>query len=158
MFKNKSLKFLITISQRGKYRLGTAALLIFFSSICSLGPYYITYLIIDNIINPPFIMADLLALGGIAALFIIGQMIFSGIAMTQSHIAAYDILFDLRVALTQKLTRLPLGYYSSTSSGTIKKIMMGNIEDIEEFVAHNLVDRYYTVCKFAIVNSAFKTC
>lgn len=140
MFKNKSLKFLIAISQRGKYRLGTAALLIFFSSICSLGPYYITYLIIDNIINPPFIMADLLALGGIAALFIIGQMIFSGIAMTQSHIAAYDILFDLRVALTQKLSRLPLGYYSSTSSGTIKKIMMGNIEDIEEFVAHNLVD------------------
>ncbi len=79
-------------------------------------------------------------LGGVAALFIAGQMIFSGIAMTQSHIAAYNILFDLRVALAKKLTRLPLGYYSDTSSGTIKKIMMGNIEAIEEFTAHNLVD------------------
>ena len=85
-------------------------------------------------------MNDLLMLGGIAALFIVGQMIFSGIAMTQSHIAAYNILFDLRVALAKKLTKLPLGYYSDTSSGSIKKIMMGNIEAIEEFVAHNLVD------------------
>ncbi len=85
-------------------------------------------------------MNDLLMLGGVAALFIVGQMIFSGIAMTQSHIAAYTILFDLRVALAKKLTKLPLGYYSDTSSGTIKKIMMGNIEAIEEFIAHNLVD------------------
>lgn len=140
MFKNKSLKFLIGISRKGKYRLGIAGVLIFFSSICSLGPYYITYLIIEKIIHQPFMMDDLLMLGGIAALFIVGQMIFSGIAMTQSHIAAYNILFDLRVALAKKLTRLPLGYYSDTSSGTIKKIMMGNIEAIEEFVAHNLVD------------------
>ena len=140
MFKNKSLKFLIAISKQGKFRLGIAGLLIFFSSACSLGPYYITYLIIEKIIHPPFIMHDLLLLGGIAAAFIVGQMIFSGIAMTQSHIAAYNILFDLRVNLARKLTRLPLGYYSDTSSGTIKKIMMGNIEAIEEFVAHNLVD------------------
>ena len=140
MFRNKSLKFLISISKKGKFRLGISGLLIFFSSICSLGPYYITYLIIEKIIHPPFIMNDLLMLGGVAALFIVGQMLFSGIAMAQSHIAAYNILFDLRVALAKKLTKMPLGYYSNTSSGTIKKIMMGNIEAIEEFIAHNLVD------------------
>ncbi len=140
MFKNKSLQFLIAISKQGKYRLGIAGVLIFFSSVCSLGPYYITYLIIERIIHPPFIMDDLLKLGGIAALFIVGQLIFSGIAMTQSHIAAYNILFDLRVTLAKKLTKLPLGYYSDNSSGFIKKIMMGNIEEIEEFIAHNLVD------------------
>ena len=140
MFKNKSLNFLIDISKKGKYRLVISGILIFFSSICALGPYYITYLIIDKIIHPPFIMHDLLILGAIAAMFIVGQMIFSGIAMTQSHIAAYNILFDLRVAVAKKLTKLPLGYYSDTSSGKIKKIMMGNIEAIEEFIAHNLVD------------------
>ncbi len=140
MFKNKSLNFLIDISKKGKYRLVISGILIFFSSICALGPYYITYLIIDKIIHPPFIMHDLLILGAIAATFIVGQMIFSGIAMTQSHIAAYNILFDLRVAVANKLTKLPLGYYSDTSSGKIKKIMMGNIEAIEEFIAHNLVD------------------
>lgn len=130
----------MAISKKGKYRLAISGLLIFFSSICSLGPYYIAYLIIENIINPPLIINELLGLGGVAALFIVGQMIFSGIAMTQSHIAAYNILFDLRVALAKKLSQLPLGYYSNTSSGAIKKIMMGNIEAIEEFVAHNLVD------------------
>ena len=140
MLKNKSLKFLIAISQKGKYRLAISSGLILLSSICSLGPYYIIYLIIEKIIHPPIIFNDLLMLGGLAALFIVGQLIFSGIAMTQSHIAAYNILFDLRVNLAKKLTSLPLGYYSDTSSGTVKKIMMGNIEAIEEFVAHNLVD------------------
>ncbi|MCI1778990.1 MAG: ABC transporter ATP-binding protein/permease [Bacteroidales bacterium] len=140
MFKNESLKFLADISRKGKYRLSIAGVLVFFSSVCSLGPYYIIYLFIEKIIHPPFAGDDLFMLVGIAALCIAGQMLFSGIAMTQSHIAAYNILFDLRVALAKKLTRLPLGYYNETSSGTIRKIMMGNIEDIEEFVAHNLVD------------------
>jgi len=140
MLNNKSLKFLINISHKGKYRLGIAGALVFFSSICSLGPYYITYLIIEKILHPPFVMNDLFMLGGFATLFIVGQMVFSGIAMTQSHIAAYNILYDLRVTLAKKLTKLPLGYYSDNSSGSIKKIMMGNIEAIEEFVAHNLVD------------------
>lgn len=151
MLKNKSLKFLVDISKKGKYRLGISGVLIFFSSVCSLGPYYITYLIIEKIINPPFIMNDLLAYGVIAALFIVGQMFFSGIAMAQSHIAAYNILFDLRVALAKKLTRLPLGYFSDKSSGSVKKIMMENIEAVEEFVAHNLVDLISVVCLPVII-------
>jgi ATP-binding cassette subfamily B protein len=67
-------------------------------------------------------------------------MVFSGVAMTQSHIAAYKILFQLRVKLANKMTRLPLGYYENTSSGYLKKVMMGDIEATEEFIAHNLVD------------------
>lgn len=138
--KQSAILLLLDVSKPGKGRLLLAASLIFFSSICSIGPFYIAYLMIEKIINSSFIPTDLYQLGAWAALFIVGQLVFSGIAMTQSHIAAYNILFQLRVKLARKITRLPLGYFENTSSGIIKKIMMGDIEAVEEFIAHNLVD------------------
>ncbi len=131
---------LLNIAKPEKTRLAFAAALIFLSSLCSIGPFYIAFLIIEKIISPVFDLTELFSLGGLAAAFIVGQLLFSGIAMTQSHIAAYNILYDLRVKLAGKLLNLPLGYYNNTSSGVIKKIMMGDIEAIEEFIAHNLVD------------------
>ena len=140
MQKHSSLRFLLAISSKGKFRLTIASLLVLASSILAIGPYYVSYRIIEDIINPPFDGKKLISYTSFAALSIVGQMLLSGIAMTQSHIAAYSILFDLRVTLAKKLKNIPLGYFSDTSAGVIKKIMMGNVETIEEFVAHNLVD------------------
>jgi len=137
---NSKIKFLLQISKQGKIRLIIASVLIFLSSFCSLGPFYIAYLFIEKIISSSIVFTELFYLGGIAAAFVIAQLIFSGIAMTQSHIAAYNILFDLRVSLAKKMLRLPLGYFTKNSSGVIKKVVMNDIESIEEFVAHNLVD------------------
>lgn len=140
MKKNNNLKFLLDISKKGEKRLLLASFLILLSSFCSLGPFYIAYLLIEQIIKSTIVLEQLFMLGGIAALFVVGQLFFSGIAMTQSHIAAYNILFDLRVKIAEKMMRLPLGYFSNSSSGRLKKIVMTNVEAIEEFIAHNLVD------------------
>jgi len=146
--KNKGkgpVRLLLDISKPEKGRLSFAAGLILLSSICSIGPYYIAYLIIEKIIYPPFKLDELFTLGAIAAAFIVGQLVFSGVAMTQSHIAAYNILLKLRIRLAEKMRKLPLGYFTKTSSGTIKKIMMSDIEAIEEFIAHNLVDLFSVI-------------
>lgn len=140
MNNNMSIKSLLGISKKASKRIGFSAFLMFLSSICSMVPFYTAFLIIDKAINPPFEAHEFYRLGIFAAISMIIQMILSGIAMKQSHIAAYSILYDLRVKLAEKMLRLPLGYYSNTSSGVLKKIMMGNIEAIEEFLAHNLVD------------------
>jgi ATP-binding cassette, subfamily B, bacterial IrtA/YbtP len=138
--KNKRMKFLIEISQKGKIRLLLASFLIFLSSLVSLGPFYVAYRIILRIIHSSVVLHELFTLTGIAALCVITQLIFSGVAMTQSHIAAYNILFNLRKRLAAKMLKLPLGYYTENSSGVLKNIIMTNVEAIEEFVAHNLVD------------------
>lgn len=138
--RKSSIRVLLEISKEGKKGLSFSALLIFISSLCSLGPFYIAYLLIEKIINPPFLKADFINYGIMAALLVVAQMVFSGVAMRNSHLVAYEILFNLRVKLAQKITRLPLGYFDKSSSGLIKKIMMTDIEAVEEFVAHNLVD------------------
>lgn len=140
MNNRDKIRRLLLLSESGKHRIITASILMFFSSVCAMVPFYIAYLIIDKAMHPPFIAQDFYRLGWIAGGVMILQMLLSGIAMKQSHIAAYNILYDLRVDLADKMLRLPLGFYSKTSSGEIKKIMMSNIEAIEEFLAHNLVD------------------
>lgn len=138
--KQSAILLLLRVAMPGKGRLTVSALLILAGSVCSIAPFYIAYLIIEKIIARSFMLSDLISLGIWAAAAIVLQMLCSGVAMAQSHIAAYKILFRLRVKLANKMTRLPLGYFENTSSGFIKKVMMGDIEAIEEFIAHNLVD------------------
>lgn len=138
--KKKPLKILLDISAQGKKRLSIAGVLVMISALCSIGPFYITYLIINTFITKSVVDGELYKLGAMAGGLILGQMIFSGLAMKQSHIAAFNILYDLRVKFAQKLMKLPLGYFSSTSSGIIKKMMIEDIESIEGFIAHNIVD------------------
>ncbi|MFU2208086.1 ABC transporter ATP-binding protein [Solidesulfovibrio sp. C21] len=57
-----------------------------------------------------------------------------------SHVAAYDVLYDLRLAISQKLLRLPLGYFNERTSGQLKKVMSEDVEQMEIFLAHNLPD------------------
>jgi ATP-binding cassette subfamily B protein len=57
-----------------------------------------------------------------------------------SHVAAYDVLYDLRLAISRKLLRLPLGYFNKRTSGQLKKVMSEDVEQMEIFLAHNLPD------------------
>ncbi len=57
-----------------------------------------------------------------------------------SHIAAFNILYEIRVRIADKLTRLSMGFFSRKASGEIKKVMSEDVERIELFVAHHIPD------------------
>lgn len=57
-----------------------------------------------------------------------------------SHIAAFNILYELRVKTAEKLTRLSMGFFNQKTSGEIKKVMSEDVERIELFVAHHIPD------------------
>jgi len=57
-----------------------------------------------------------------------------------SHIAAFRLLYGLRIKLSERLGNLSLGYYNRSSTGKIKKIVEHDVEKIEKFVAHQLPD------------------
>ena len=57
-----------------------------------------------------------------------------------SHTAAYDLLYEIRVQLMEKMSRISMGYFNGTTQGAIKKILTDDVEEIEVFVAHNLSD------------------
>ncbi|NCC32522.1 MAG: ABC transporter ATP-binding protein [Chloroflexia bacterium] len=57
-----------------------------------------------------------------------------------SHIAAFNILYEIRITLAEKLPRLSMGYFTNTASGKIKKVLSEDVEQIELFVAHHIPD------------------
>ncbi len=65
---------------------------------------------------------------------------FMGMSGSLSHLAAYSILYDLRIKLGKKLGALSLGYFNQRNTGNINTAMNENMEQIELFIAHNLPD------------------
>ena len=55
-----------------------------------------------------------------------------------SHHAAYHTLSDIRKALTEKLVRLPMGYFEENGSGRLKAMLTDHIEGMERTLAHML--------------------
>ena len=53
-----------------------------------------------------------------------------------SHHAAYDTLHDIRKALTEKMIKMPLGYFEEQGSGRLKAVIVERIEGMENTLAH----------------------
>lgn len=74
----------------------------------------------------------------LGAFFAFGVLTFASLML--SHIAAFNILYEIRMQLAQKMVRLPLGFFSRRASGELKKIMGDDVERIELFIAHHVPD------------------
>lgn len=74
----------------------------------------------------------------LGAFFAFGVLTFASLML--SHIAAFNILYEIRMQLVQKTVRLPLGFFSRRASGELKKIMSDDVERIELFIAHHIPD------------------
>lgn len=72
-------------------------------------------------------------------------------ALMFSHVAAFRILYGLRVRLSEHIGKLSLGYLNGTSTGAIKKTMEQNIEKIEGFIAHTIPDLVNVVATVTVM-------
>lgn len=93
--------------------------------------------------------------GWIAFLGLVGGLILLYAALMASHVAAFRILYGLRVRLSEHIGRLPLGYLNGTSTGAIKKTMEQNIEKIENFIAHTIPDMVNVVATVVLMFAIF---
>jgi ATP-binding cassette, subfamily B, bacterial len=73
-----------------------------------------------------------LAMVGATALMAVARYLEGGFG----HIAAYQILHDLRMQLYEKLQQLSMGFHTRQQSGTIAAKVIGDVETIEFFTAH----------------------
>ena len=146
--KKEGLSRLFEIAGQKKGLLVMAGVLSAGSAVCMLVPYWAYWAIYE-------VLKELLTHGGnpaasdgavmirwgwIAFGGLVGGLVLLYAALMSSHIAAFRILYGLRVRLSEHIGRLPLGYLNNTSTGAIKKTMDQNIEKIEGFIAHTIPD------------------
>ncbi|MEO1433636.1 MAG: ABC transporter ATP-binding protein, partial [Cyanobacteria bacterium J06633_8] len=101
-------------------------------------PFIVVYLIATALINPPIDQVYIWKLVIISFIVVVTRWIILWISGVISHIAAYKILYDLRIKLSEKLSTLALGYLNSRTTGTLQKIMNEDVEYLELTIVHGI--------------------
>ena len=83
-------------------------------------------------------LADCLPLCGVALAGYLVKVLFSTLSTALSHTATYHTLREIRKALLQKLSRVPMGTILDTPSGQYKTTIVDRVEGMEPTLAHLL--------------------
>lgn len=116
-----------------------AAIYMLIGTILSIFPYFFLYRMIDTLLNNGQILWNqaFSYIGGIfISLLLFGFLYILG--LKNSHIAAYNILKNIRISLQQKLEKKPLGSIQELGTGNLKKMFVDDIDSMELLLAHAL--------------------
>jgi sulfate-transporting ATPase/ATP-binding cassette subfamily B protein len=121
--------------------LAIALVLTVMAAGAELAPYWLLAQAAGAVIaGGPETGTALRSLAGWMVLAIAAKYLLFSAAYYLSHTAAYRILVALRGALARRLLWLPLADLQDTASGRLKQIILQDVERIEQFVAHHLVE------------------
>ena len=156
MKKKKGLPRLFEIAGEKKGLLILAGELSALSACCMLIPYLAVYQVLNNLLENAGEINNvdkeyLTDWGWIAFAGLIGGLLLLYGALMSSHMAAFRILYGLRVRLSEHIGRLPLGYLNNSSTGAIKKALEQNVEKIELFIAHTIPDLVNAAATVAVM-------
>lgn len=143
--QKKGFARLLELSGRKKRKLIVACVLSVLSSAARLIPFFTIYGIVAMLISANLDVAKISQsrIVLLAAVTFIAALIYGICAYASSalaHTAAYDIIFELRIKLMEKLAKIPSGFFTGTTQGAIKKIISDDTEQIEVFIAHHICD------------------
>ncbi|GAB7529030.1 ABC transporter ATP-binding protein [Pseudomonas sp. 3A(2025)] len=78
-----------------------------------------------------------------AALVVLGLSLgwmASGVALWLTHVADHRLQASVREAMVRKLGHVPLGWYTDTTSGAVRKVVQDDLEDLHHLIAHHGVE------------------
>ena len=130
--------------QRGR-KLTLACVLSVLSSAARIVPFFTIYGVVRELLahyqEPAMVNQNailMLCAVTFGAALVYGLCAFISSAL--SHTAAYEIIYDLRLQLMEKLSRVSSGFFTSTTQGAIKKVVSDDSNQIEAFLAHHLCE------------------
>lgn len=140
--QKQGLARLFELAGKKKGKLIAASFFSVLSSFSRIIFYFSIYLVIKCVLQNYSNLAEIdklliikYSLFSLAGIILYALCAF--ISSSISHVAAYDLLYEIRIALMEKMSRISAGFFDSVTQGSIKKIMADDVESIEEFVAHS---------------------
>ena len=118
------------------------------SALVALVPFWYIWKIIKEVLDtsPDFSQATGLVHSGVMAMvFAIVSFLIYICALMCSHLAAFRVATNLRLAVTEHIARLPLGFVDSFGSGKLRKIISDSTGATETYLAHQLPDKYAAI-------------
>ena len=114
------------------------------SALTALIPFLYIWMILRDVLAaaPDYAQAvNIPRYGWMAVLFaVLSYLIYVG-ALLCSHLSAFRVATNLRLAVTEHLAQLPLGFTERFGSGQLRKIIQESTGAAETFLAHQLPDQ-----------------
>ncbi len=130
----------------GKYRAFTYAswVLSALSALLALVPFLYIWMILRDILDvaPDYAQAvNIPHYGWMAVLFAALSFLVYVCALLCSHLSAFRVATNLRLAVSEHLAKLPLGFTESFGSGKLRKVIQESTGAAETYLAHQLPDQ-----------------
>ncbi|BDR66516.1 ABC transporter permease [Clostridium tetani] len=140
MKKQSNLGFLLEISGREKFKLYLAALFSIISSLLAIVPYILMYNIVLELFGNAVDYEKIKSMAIIVSITIVARMAIFLLSGVFSHIAAFTILYELRIKAINHMSKLNMGFFTGNTIGNVKKTINEDIEKLENFIAHQIPD------------------
>jgi ATP-binding cassette subfamily B protein len=121
-----------------KWRYAVSITLAICGVFFGLIPYFVIYKLLIGLTQTQCTTNDVVINVGVILISLILQIVCQISSTTISHKTAFSILEKIKVNITSKLMRMPLGYTQSKGSGYFKDMLMDQIEKLEYPLAHAL--------------------
>ncbi|MDY5341444.1 ABC transporter ATP-binding protein [Faecousia sp.] len=115
------------------------------SALVALVPFLYIWMILRDVLNaaPDYSRAvNIPHYGWMAVLFAALSYLIYVCALLCSHLSAFRVATNLRLALSEHLARLPLGFTERYGSGKLRKVIQESTGAAETYLAHQLPDQY----------------
>ena len=134
----------------GNYRYFTYAswVLSAASALVALVPFVYIWKILRDVLNaaPNYAQAvNIPHYGWMAVLFAVLSYLIYIAALMCSHLSAFRVATNLRLAVSEHLAVLPLGFAENFGSGKLRKIIHESTGAAETYLAHQLADQYNAI-------------
>ena len=144
MKKPSNLQRLLGYAGKHKYLTYASWILSALSALLALVPYWYIWQVIREVLSvaPDFGQAqNLVRNGWMAVLVAVAAALVYIAALMCSHMGAFRIATNLRLAVMEHIVRLPLGAAEQFGSGRLRKIVNESSAATETYLAHQLPDR-----------------
>ena len=134
------LRLLLPFARNGWVAFAVAAILSGMASLALLGPFWVIYRVVDEIVAGEATRDGMYGYAALAAGFVVLQYGLMAIAEWTGHRGAFATLEQLRLRIGRRLGHVPLGFLTNRRSGEIQRTLSDDIERLEQFLAHVVPD------------------
>lgn len=153
----KAIVWLASVSKGNRVFLFLSMILAMLSGCISLVPFLLLFKMVQAVIDGNVSTAEIYTIAVWSLVAITAKYILSFSSTMCSHKAAFEIQYNLREDIVEHIGKLPLGFFTRMSSGTLRKITSEDVENLEIYIAHHIPDTVSSlvlpVVIFAIIAS-----
>ena len=144
------MKRILYYAGENKKYMYSAVILLMFSTVFGIIPYFILNEIIMSLLEATFTWDKtvplIIYIGGA---LILKALLFGG-GLGLSHIGAFNTLYNMRVAFAKDMARHPMGHIMDEGTGKYKKTFVEDISLLESALAHMIPEGVPYVCGVAM--------